>query len=674
MLAKFPTGWTIVLLMAVWTVLSALPLSAKPVYPETILTPGEAASLSRQLREEFTRLSGELERAETAYDSGEFGPEDPALSDRFELARELAGILKEQIAAGNADSLLHARRGMADFAAFLRFFTEKKALYAAMRTAGEPRAISVRDFGAKGDGVTDDSAAFAAAVAAAAEADGAPVEIRIPAGNYLFRKVHSCNRTVDLFQNRERKWVPETRRAHLLLNGLRNVTLKGEGGGATLLFGDDNENGVVIAGCDNLRLENLTLRNLRAPFLQGEIVEVFPQEKALRVKADPRFLLPDDPLYRSGRPVCQSYDAATGTLIGDASHFFYNRRFEKLPDGSWKLYFLTFKPGLRPGLTLIVPARKNGCNMVLLSRSRLCVFQKITVLNSRSAAFLSEGNFAEEYRECRVLPDRAGGALLSTNADGIHCNSAWFGAFVSGCEFRNLGDDAFNTYNRGWFVEEVLPDGILTRRPVPAGTGFSILSLQDGSIRAEGISRGTAAKKAGAKSLPMMRIDRPLPEGIVSYAGLEKKYSARQLQEMQSGLRKLELPDIIFPHDGRGGVGTVIRDNSFSGCRNNGLALQASSVLVKNNRIDNFNGIGINIGALLQWREGFHPGHIRIQNNRISRTSIGVRAAVQTARGYGGRVNCLRNIMLRNNRIEQCGRSFDLHNGVTEQSGTGEQK
>ena len=237
---KFSMRQAIVLLLAGWTALAALPLSAEPVYPENFLSLEEKASLARRLREEFTRLSGELERAEKAYDSGEFGPEDPALSDRFELARELAGILKEQIAAESADSLLHARRGMADFAAFLRFFTEKKSLYAAMRTAGEPRAISVRDFGAKGDGVTDDSAAFAAAVAAVAEADGAPVEIRIPAGNYLFRKLHSCSRTVDLFQNRERKWIPETRRAHLLLNGLRNVTLKGEGPGAALLFGDDN--------------------------------------------------------------------------------------------------------------------------------------------------------------------------------------------------------------------------------------------------------------------------------------------------------------------------------------------------------------------------------------------------------------------------------------------------
>ncbi len=50
-------------------------------------------------------------------------------------------------------------------------------------TACPASAVSVQDFGALGDGVTDDAPAFAAAIAAAAEGSA----VRVPAGTYLVR-------------------------------------------------------------------------------------------------------------------------------------------------------------------------------------------------------------------------------------------------------------------------------------------------------------------------------------------------------------------------------------------------------------------------------------------------------------------------------------------------------
>lgn len=48
--------------------------------------------------------------------------------------------------------------------------------------AGQPSQVTVRDFGAKGDGVTDDTQAFASAMKAVAEKGGT---VQVPVGNYL---------------------------------------------------------------------------------------------------------------------------------------------------------------------------------------------------------------------------------------------------------------------------------------------------------------------------------------------------------------------------------------------------------------------------------------------------------------------------------------------------------
>lgn len=51
-------------------------------------------------------------------------------------------------------------------------------------TLGQPSQVDVRDYGAKGDGITDDTAAFTAAMAAVAEKGGT---VSVPVGNYLIK-------------------------------------------------------------------------------------------------------------------------------------------------------------------------------------------------------------------------------------------------------------------------------------------------------------------------------------------------------------------------------------------------------------------------------------------------------------------------------------------------------
>ncbi len=109
-------------------------------------------------------------------------------------------------------------------------------------TPAPTNSFDVRAFGAKGDGVTDDTAAFAAAVSAARPVGGT---VYVPVGTYVLSQV-----TLPSYV----KLVGESRTGSVLAyNGVRAVLLDQAG---TL---------VVSKGTTSVGVSNLTLRGLGAP-------------------------------------------------------------------------------------------------------------------------------------------------------------------------------------------------------------------------------------------------------------------------------------------------------------------------------------------------------------------------------------------------------------------------
>jgi len=116
--------------------------------------------------------------------------------------------------------------------------------------AAEPDVLSVRDFGAKGDGKTDDTAAFQRALEAAAKAGGGTVDA--PRGNYFFAGHLNVPNAVTL------SGIWQSVPAH---NGLRNPGLpKPTDDGTTFLVTENagNEDGPPFITLNN----NSTLKGV----------------------------------------------------------------------------------------------------------------------------------------------------------------------------------------------------------------------------------------------------------------------------------------------------------------------------------------------------------------------------------------------------------------------------
>jgi hypothetical protein len=115
--------------------------------------------------------------------------------------------------------------------------------------------ISVKDFGAAGDGVTDDRLAIKAAVSALQAAGGG--ELIFPRGDYLLATMDG---TYDIPRlNESIQWDLGTSDVQLYFTGLSNIVFRFKG---ARLVSSKTNGGITLAfnGCNNLVFENISMQ------------------------------------------------------------------------------------------------------------------------------------------------------------------------------------------------------------------------------------------------------------------------------------------------------------------------------------------------------------------------------------------------------------------------------
>ena len=199
------------------------------------------------------------------------------LMKRMELAGRLLAFVERQLGGKDDDSLAYAMLGLRDFDLFAEYVEKElecRREYP-LATGVDHVELNVRDFGAKGDGKTSDSEAFAKALEAVRTLNGRPCVLKLPAGSYLLTKRMAFARPVKHPLTGEGMWFSREEDTHLNVVALRNFVLSGDDPSTTeLVFGDYDTRGLSFFCCENSTLRNVQLRWARTPFSQTTVLEV----------------------------------------------------------------------------------------------------------------------------------------------------------------------------------------------------------------------------------------------------------------------------------------------------------------------------------------------------------------------------------------------------------------
>jgi len=161
----------------------------KPYSPTACYAPGSfSADEVEQIRKGLPEKIRSIEqRIETVSGKLASAPGTDAffrerVAKRLEIARRLVEYVKWERKLDTTDSILFAQRAVDDFELLSRYFDNEFALNVE-RSRAKEEVWSIRDFGAKGDGIADDSPAFQQALEKAKKHRGF-LKLRVPRGRY----------------------------------------------------------------------------------------------------------------------------------------------------------------------------------------------------------------------------------------------------------------------------------------------------------------------------------------------------------------------------------------------------------------------------------------------------------------------------------------------------------
>ena len=148
---------------------------------------------------------------------------------------------------------------------------------------GAKMIFNVRDYGAKGDGIANDSEAIQLAIEAAIKA-GPGRTVSIPAGKYYLGEV----------RDGRDKW------SYFRIEGNpQRLTIEGAGPGQTTLLTGGNAQPFVVRSATDLMIRGFSVDWKTLNFTQGVITAVDPAQGTYQVKMDAGYAAPDAAIFQS---------------------------------------------------------------------------------------------------------------------------------------------------------------------------------------------------------------------------------------------------------------------------------------------------------------------------------------------------------------------------------------
>ncbi len=310
----------------------------------------------------------------------------------------------------------------------------------------------IRDFGAKGDGVSDDGPVFRQALSKA-KSLGRPVRL------LLERKTYRISYQKGNF-------------FALSLEDAKDITIDGRG--ALLLFHPSNM-ALQLYKCRNVRIKNLRIDYHPLPCTQGRVVRVEPADGSFVVEIREGFPLPSvredfQPAYRHGcflsgsPPYRYTHNWCYIERVSEVDRGIRLFRItvsppsldslKKVEEGQIFVFRNPLQPPPPTDFTKDPRARvgKSPHNegvflnppigSIQIRYSRDCLLENIEQYISPGMSIFVDGSEGIIIRHFAVKPGE--GRLCASLSDGIHCKGNASGPFIEDCYFQGLWDDSIN--------------------------------------------------------------------------------------------------------------------------------------------------------------------------------------------------------------------------------------
>jgi len=498
--------------------------------------------------------------------------------------------------------------------------------------------VHVRDFGAVADGKTDSGNAIRAAIGAAmTSASGA--EVVLEEGSYLVRPEEPAR--------------PGGRRGPCFpIHGATNLVVRGAGPETKIVVADPTAGVFQVGLGQEVTLRDFAVDYNPLPFCQGRIRGVDVEAGHFDLEVDTGYPTPDAENFGKANQRHGKWgmivDPATRRIRSATPDHFMTPRWEHQEGRVWRFFTAQehYRRGLRHmrlGNAYVHLAR--GFGSVLFAHACNGVrFENIVIHASPSLAVGLVGNRGRVVVhgvEVRFAPDST--RLLTTNADGVHCQQNRSGPIIEDCYFEGMADDAINIYAPPNVLREVRsPTNWLVSRNclILPGDRLQVIDPQTGQVR--GQVKALSVEQEGRAFL--LTLQGPL-DGVT--AG-EDHTSADTLYNLDAC-----------------GAGFQIRGNHMRGNRRYGCLLRAGGGVVENNVFEDTTGAGVVLTNEPNWPEGPMPWGIVIRDNRFLRGGTcrgyadsprGAALVVRATRlGHGpGEFESIRDVLVERNEFVDC--------------------
>ena len=565
------------------------------------------------------------------------------LDKRLEQAERLASL-------PNRTMLMQA-----ELDEFRRYFKEALELWSVdpSNPAVKPVVLDVADYGAKGDGKTDNAPAFRAAVAAVRALNGKPSVLRIGAGEYYFA-------------------TPVTKRGdkeiiNVDFGALTNCLITGMSPEKTrLVFGVYDAHGLSYSRSRNVTIARVECRWREAPFSETRVESYDPVTMSAVVRCNPQALRPDDPRYQWGSrsQVCCVFDK-DGRKVYRGATPFVNSKAEDLGGGRYRVSFERKRGGMerfhpQPGDYIVIPDRRNEWNGTEPLLAEFCNFSEVWVRNARAAAINAGRTHYTTAVRCRTFP--ADGFVLSSNADTFY-NAR--GSYLAHCEFHHMCDDGANSLGYGTPIRSQDGPRSLSIRAIwgrlRVGDVVQVMEAMTGRFRAD-LRIAKVERYVSADKLPMVRLtfDADLPPGILTAAAVGL-LDDKARYAISHGLGEVpKAADLLFaPLEY--GTGFTAFDNRIHDVRGCGINVQCPHSLIESNVIERIT-LGMKMTGLTQWFEGTPPYDVVVRNNVFRDVKSGIQSHLKTVNARNSAENPIRWVEIVSNRFERVEIPFRLDN------------